>query len=124
VTRPLRPARRQWARPALLHGLYWLPNNIAAETPIVLLSEDLHWSDAESLRLLPISPRARQAVRVTRKTVETHLGHVYRKLEITSRHALAAALGEHNKGPPDASDHDLHTVVYDVDDQRPDEVGC
>ena len=38
------------------------------------------------------NPEIAQALFVTRKTVETHLGHVYRKLEITSRHELAAAL--------------------------------
>ena len=35
-----------------------------------------------------------QALFVSEKTVETHLGRVYRKLDIKSRHALPAALGE------------------------------
>jgi DNA-binding CsgD family transcriptional regulator len=30
---------------------------------------------------------------VTRKTVETHLGHVYRKLDISGRAELRRALG-------------------------------
>jgi DNA-binding CsgD family transcriptional regulator len=30
---------------------------------------------------------------VTRKTVETHLGHVYRKLQISGRAELGRALG-------------------------------
>ena len=34
-----------------------------------------------------------QALFVTRRTVETHLGHAYRKLEISSRRELASALG-------------------------------
>ncbi len=34
-----------------------------------------------------------QALFVTRKTVETHLGHAYRKLEVSSRADLASALG-------------------------------
>jgi DNA-binding CsgD family transcriptional regulator len=33
-----------------------------------------------------------QALFVTTKTVETHLGHVYRKLDVTGREALAARL--------------------------------
>jgi len=35
---------------ATLHGLYWLLNNLADEAPVVLCVDDLHWSDAESLR--------------------------------------------------------------------------
>ena len=38
-----------------------------------------------------------QALFVTVKTVEQHLGRAYRKLEISSRRQLAAALG----GPPE-----------------------
>jgi DNA-binding CsgD family transcriptional regulator len=36
-----------------------------------------------------------QALFVTVKTIETHLGHVYQKLNLTGRTQLAAALGEH-----------------------------
>jgi hypothetical protein len=57
----------------------------------------------ESLLLTDRRSRARREVRVmehlviqqrfvTRKTVEAHLGHVYRKLDIGSRDGLAAAL--------------------------------
>ena len=35
-----------------------------------------------------------QALFVTRKTVETHLGHVYRKLGVTGRGKLARAMAE------------------------------
>jgi DNA-binding CsgD family transcriptional regulator len=35
-----------------------------------------------------------QALFVTVKTVEQHLGRVYRKLDIKSRHALPGALAE------------------------------
>ncbi|MGH2992220.1 MAG: LuxR C-terminal-related transcriptional regulator [Solirubrobacterales bacterium] len=35
-----------------------------------------------------------QALFVTRKTIETHLGRVYRKLDISGRGKLAHALGE------------------------------
>ena len=38
------------------------------------------------------NPEIAQALFVTRKTVETHLGRAYRKLGITSRTRLTAAL--------------------------------
>ena len=43
---------------AMLHGLYWLLNNIAGERPVALCVDDLHWSDTESLRFLNyLAPR-------------------------------------------------------------------
>ena len=39
------------------------------------------------------NPEIAQALFVTRKTVETHLGHVYRKLAISGRAELPRALG-------------------------------
>jgi predicted ATPase len=43
---------------SMLHGLYWLINNLAVERPVVLTVDDLHWSDTESLRLLAyLAPR-------------------------------------------------------------------
>lgn len=40
------------------HGLYWLFNNLAAERPLALSVDDLHWSDAESLRFFAyLAPR-------------------------------------------------------------------
>jgi predicted ATPase len=43
---------------ATLHGLYWLIDNLAAETPVLLAVDDLHWADAESQRLLEyLAPR-------------------------------------------------------------------
>jgi DNA-binding CsgD family transcriptional regulator len=35
---------------SMLHGLYWLLNNLADESPLLLAVDDLHWADAESLR--------------------------------------------------------------------------
>jgi DNA-binding SARP family transcriptional activator len=37
---------------AVLHGLYWLVVNLAAERPVVLAVDDLQWCDAGSLRAL------------------------------------------------------------------------
>jgi predicted ATPase/DNA-binding CsgD family transcriptional regulator len=43
---------------AMLHGLYWLLNNVATERPVALFIDDLHWADAESLRFLTyLTPR-------------------------------------------------------------------
>jgi tetratricopeptide (TPR) repeat protein len=42
----------------MLHGLYWLLNNLADESPVVLSIDDLHWADAESLRFVNyLAPR-------------------------------------------------------------------
>ena len=37
---------------AVLHGLYWLCANLAAERPLVVTVDDAHWADAPSLRFL------------------------------------------------------------------------
>jgi tetratricopeptide (TPR) repeat protein/DNA-binding CsgD family transcriptional regulator len=37
---------------AVLHGLYWLTANLAAQRPLLLLVDDLHWADEPSLRWL------------------------------------------------------------------------
>ena len=43
---------------AIQHGLYWLLNNITDEGPVVLAVDDVHWSDAESVRFLNyLAPR-------------------------------------------------------------------
>ena len=43
---------------SMLHGLYWLLNNLADEGPVALAVDDVQWSDAESLRFLNyLAPR-------------------------------------------------------------------
>jgi DNA-binding CsgD family transcriptional regulator len=37
---------------AVLHGLYWLCANLAAERPLALVVDDAHWADSPSLRFL------------------------------------------------------------------------
>ena len=37
---------------AALHGLYWLTLNLAADRPLLLAIDDLHWCDRPSLRFL------------------------------------------------------------------------
>src|SRR5262249_12232915 len=37
---------------AVLHGLYWLAANLAAQRPTAIVVDDLHWTDAPTLRWL------------------------------------------------------------------------
>jgi DNA-binding CsgD family transcriptional regulator len=37
---------------AVLHGLYWLCANLAAQRPVCLVVDDAHWADTPSLRFL------------------------------------------------------------------------
>ncbi len=37
---------------AALHGLFWVALNLAAERPLVLAIDDLHWCDRPSLRFV------------------------------------------------------------------------
>jgi DNA-binding CsgD family transcriptional regulator len=37
---------------AVLHGLYWLCANLAAQDPLALVVDDAHWADGASLRFL------------------------------------------------------------------------
>lgn len=37
---------------SVFHGLYWLCANLAADTPLALIVDDLHWSDAASRRFV------------------------------------------------------------------------
>ncbi len=43
---------------AILHGLYWLLSDLAAERPTVIVVDDVHWADAPSARWLAhLAPR-------------------------------------------------------------------
>jgi class 3 adenylate cyclase/DNA-binding CsgD family transcriptional regulator/tetratricopeptide (TPR) repeat protein len=42
---------------AVLHGLYWLAANIAARRPAAIVIDDLHWTDAPTLRWLSFLSR-------------------------------------------------------------------
>ena len=39
------------------HGLYWLASNLAAESPLALVVDDLQWCDAPSVRTLAFIAR-------------------------------------------------------------------
>ena len=47
---------------AVLHGLYWLTANLAAERPLLLCIDDLHWSDAPSLRFVAYLARRLEGI--------------------------------------------------------------
>jgi DNA-binding CsgD family transcriptional regulator len=49
---------------AVVHGLYWLVCNLAADAPLVLLVDDVHWSDAPSLRFLVYLARRLEGLQV------------------------------------------------------------
>lgn len=69
---------------SMLHGLYWLLNNIARHGPVALCVDDLHWCDAESLQFLGyLAPRldglplAVLASARTRENVTTDLARLF-----------------------------------------------
>jgi hypothetical protein len=58
VVRSGEPAGWSAESVGLLHGLYWLTVNLAAEQPLLLLLDDGQWADEPSLRLLNhLAPR-------------------------------------------------------------------
>jgi DNA-binding CsgD family transcriptional regulator len=60
----------------ILYGLYWLTANLAAERPLLLAIDDLHWCDRASLRFIAyLEPRLeglRLLVATTVRTGEPH----------------------------------------------------
>ena len=36
----------------ILHGLFWVCSNLAEETPLIIVIDDLHWADPASIRFL------------------------------------------------------------------------
>lgn len=61
---------------AVLHGLYWLTVNLAAQGPVVLAVDDLQWCDSGSLRFLAYLARRLDSLPVlllgTVRTGEAH----------------------------------------------------
>ena len=48
----------------ILYGLFWLTANVAAEGPLLLVVDDLHWCDRASLRFLAYLERRLEGLRV------------------------------------------------------------
>lgn len=49
---PVEQALAAGSEASLVHALQWLVVNLSAERPLVLVVDDLHWADAQSIRLL------------------------------------------------------------------------
>jgi len=50
---------------AVVHGLYWLAANLASQSPLVLMVDDVHWADAPSLRFLLYLARRLEGLQVS-----------------------------------------------------------
>jgi DNA-binding CsgD family transcriptional regulator len=116
---------------AMLHGLYWVLNNVVADGPAAaLLVDDLHWSDAESLRFLAyLAPRLdglRLAVFATTRAGESDAADLARlaaapestvlPLEPLSVEATST-LCEHRLGAPAAIE--FATACHEAMDGNP-----
>ena len=75
LTGPAQPAARVFAPPddgdggsdvsfGVLYGLFWLTANIAADGPLLLLIDDLHWCDQASLRFVAYLERRLEGLHV------------------------------------------------------------
>ena len=79
---------------AALHGLYWLTLNLAAERPLLLAVDDLHWCDRPSLRFLAYLARRLDGAAGARRR---------RRCAPASRGTDPALLGEIVQRPRDAA---------------------
>lgn len=58
---------------SILHGLFWLLNNLTRAKPVALCVDDLQWSDTESLRFLSyLAPRLDGLALFVLATVRSH----------------------------------------------------
>ena len=73
LTGPAQPAARVFEPPddgaadvsfGVLYGLFWVTANIAADGPLLLLIDDLHWCDQASLRFVAYLERRLEGLHV------------------------------------------------------------
>ena len=74
------PERRRppTRRSPSLHGLFWLMLNLAADRPLVLAIDDLHWCDRPSLRFLAYLTRRLEGLPVLLAVTAAHDGAGHR----------------------------------------------
>ncbi|HVA88309.1 MAG TPA: AAA family ATPase [Chloroflexota bacterium] len=75
------------ARPRILHAVTGFLTALAAEAPLVLLLEDLHWSDSAGLELVFYLARQIPGARIL-------LLGTYRDVEVNRRHPLEGVLAD------------------------------
>ena len=87
------PAERADGSFAVLHGLYWLTVNLAAERPVVLAVDDVQWCDNGSVRALAFLLKRLEGLPVliatTLRTGETHDAEVL-LAELAQDHATVS----------------------------------
>lgn len=103
------PGSRRRDRGPILHGLYWLSANLAAERPLVLVLDDAQWADRASLAFLshltqrveelPIlilraSPTGACAGRVSRAGTRPGVGRTVLRPDALAEMSTAAILRE------------------------------
>lgn len=100
-----------------VHGLYWLVANLATESPVALVVDDLQWSDAASLRFLAYLARRLDGLAATMiASVRTGEGSSDRDLVTMLQGSPGARLA----APEALSDAGVATVLASEFGQAPD----
>ncbi len=76
ATSPTRAPSGPEAAFARVHALYWVVVNLTARTPLALVVDDLHWSDAASMRVLGYLARRIDELPVALVTARRPSGNV------------------------------------------------
>ena len=109
----LNPAEQGFA---VVRGLYWLVANLAAESPVALLVDDVHWSDAQSLRFLFYLARRLDGL-ATMVVASVRTGE---SGSDQAQSELTASPGSRVMTPAALSEEGVAFVLTSVFDQEPD----
>lgn len=102
---PADPTERTFA---VVHGLYWLVVNLAAEAPLALLVDDAHWADPPSLRFLVYLAARLAGLRVS-LIVSFRTGDPGADVELAS--ALRASAGASVAAPAPLSEAGVSEIL-------------